>query len=65
MKLPERFDQLEKRMGKVELHCAEMVTANRLSTKLIKYVILPLIIILGGLIGIKIFWWLLNGKSTG
>ena len=55
MKLHERFDELERRMDKIELKCAEMVIANRLSTKLIKYVILPLIIILGGLIGIKIF----------
>ena len=54
MKLHERFDELEKRMGKIEITCAEMITANRLSTKLIKFVILPLIIILGGLIGIRI-----------
>ena len=54
MKLHERFDELEKRMGKIELTMAEMVISNRLSTKLIKYVILPLIIIMGAWVGIKI-----------
>ena len=55
MKLHERFDELERRMDKLELGMAEMTSSNRLSTKLLRYVILPLIIILGGLIGIKIF----------
>ena len=54
MKLHERFDQMEKRMDKLELTMAEMVASNRLSTKLIKYVILPLILIMGALVGIKI-----------
>lgn len=54
MKLHERFNELDKRMDKLELTCAEMVAANRLSTKLIKYVILPLILIMGALVGIKI-----------
>lgn len=54
MKLHERFDELERRMDKLELVMAEQVSTNRLSTKLIKYVILPLILILGGLVGIKI-----------
>ena len=54
MKLHERFDELERRMDKLELTMAEMISSNRLSTKLIKYVILPLILILGGLVGIKI-----------
>ena len=54
MKLHERFDELEKRMFKMELTMAAMVTSNRLSTKLIKFVILPLILIMGALVGIKI-----------
>lgn len=54
MKLHERFDELEKRMDKLELGFAGITASNRFSTKLLKYVILPLIIILGGLVGIRI-----------
>ena len=54
MKLHERFDELERRMDKLELSMTEMTSSNRLSTKLIKYVILPLIVIMGALVGIKI-----------
>lgn len=54
MKLHERFDELEKRMEKLELTMAGMTASNRFSTKLLKYVILPLILIMGGLVGIKI-----------
>ncbi len=54
MKLHERFDELEKRFDKQELKMAEIIASNRLSTKLIKYVILPLILIMGALVGIKI-----------
>jgi len=54
MNTDERLDQIEKRLGKVELHIAEFVAANRQSSKLIKFVILPLIVILGALVGVKI-----------
>lgn len=54
MKLHDRFDELEKRMDKLEITMAEMITSNRLSTKLIKYVILPLIVALAALTGTRL-----------
>jgi len=54
MTIDERLDQIEQRLGKVELHIAEFVAANRQSSKLIKYVVLPLIAILGALVGVEI-----------
>jgi len=54
LELEEKLDQFERRLERIELICAEMTASNRLAVKLIKFVILPLILILGGLVGIKI-----------
>jgi len=54
METEERLDQIEKRLGKVEQLLAELKASNRLGIQIIKYVVLPLIIILGALVGVKI-----------
>lgn len=54
MDIEERLDSIEKRLEKLEIVAAESLASNRLATKLIKFVILPLILILGGLVGIRL-----------
>jgi len=54
MTLEERFDKLEERLRDVETACIAMAASNRMSARILKYVVLPLIIILGGLVGIKV-----------
>ena len=54
MDIEERLGSIERRLEKLEVVAAESLASNRLATKLIKFVILPLILILGGLVGVKI-----------
>ena len=54
MNAEERLDLIEKRLQSIEVAIAEMTASNRLAVKLIKYVILPLIVIMGALVGVKI-----------
>jgi len=54
MKTPERLDAIERRLGKMEQLMAEMKGSNSMVAKLLKFVVLPLIIILGALVGVKI-----------
>ena len=54
MDIEKRLECIQKRLEKLEITAAEALASNRLATKLIKFVILPLILIMGGLVGIKI-----------
>ncbi len=54
MNTEERLDAIDKRLGKVEQFLAEIKASNRMSTQIIKFVVLPLIVILGALVGVKI-----------
>jgi len=54
MEIEEKLDQIERRLGKLEQLMAEMKGSNSMVAKLLKFVVLPLIIILGALVGVKI-----------
>jgi len=54
MNAEERLDQIEKRLGKVEQLLAELKASNRIAVQILKFVVLPLIVILGALVGVKI-----------
>jgi len=54
MKTAERLDAIEKRLGKLEQATAEIKACNRMAVQIIKFVVLPLIVILGALVGVKI-----------
>lgn len=50
-----RLEGIETSLKIMNFELGKLIGAQKTTTTLIKYVILPLIIILGGLIGIKIF----------
>jgi len=52
--IDERLEVIENRLDALTLEVGKLCGANKSSTNLIKWVILPLILILGGLVGIKI-----------
>jgi len=54
MNTDERLDAIERRLGKLELLLAEMKGSNSMVVKLLKFVVLPLIVILGALVGVII-----------
>jgi len=54
MDIDERLDQIDRRLGKLEQYIAELKASNRMAIQIIKFVVLPLIVILGGLVGIKL-----------
>lgn len=54
MDTEEKLDQIEQRLGKVEQFLAEIKASNRMAIQIIKFVVLPLIVILGALVGVKI-----------
>ena len=54
MKNSERLDAIEERLGVINFELGKLCGTQKTSVNLIKFVILPLIIILGGLVGIKI-----------
>jgi len=55
VKLTEELHDLNKKVDSLIGRVANLEGSNRLAGKLIKYVILPLILTLGGLVGIKLW----------
>lgn len=54
MDIEGKLDQIERRLGKLEQLAAELKASNRMAVQIIKFVVLPLIVILGALVGVKI-----------
>lgn len=54
-RLNERLNNIEHRLEKVNFELGKLIGSQKTTTMLIRYVVLPLIIVLGALIGIKIF----------
>ena len=52
--LIKRMEALESRLGELEGKVGELIGQAGTTNTLVKWVILPLIVILGGLVGIKI-----------
>ena len=52
--IEERLERMEAAMERINHELGELLGSQRSVETLVKYVILPLIIILGGLVGIKI-----------
>jgi len=50
----QRLEAIEKQLQTVNFELGKLVGSQKTTTSLIKYVILPLIVIVGGLVGIKI-----------
>jgi len=55
VKISERLDKIEERLNKINSELGQVLGSQKTTVILIKYVILPLIIILGGLVGIRIW----------
>ena len=55
MKVTERLDKIEERLDKINSELGQLIGSEKATLVLIKYIILPLIIILGGLVGIKLW----------
>ena len=51
-----RLTALEAKVGKLEDEVAVMLAQSSTTNTLIKWVILPLVLIMGGLVGIKLVW---------
>lgn len=54
-RLNERLANIEHRLDTINFELGKLIGAQKTTSLLIKFIILPLIIILGGLVGIKIF----------
>jgi len=52
--IEDRLDRIERSINDLHLKVGELVGAQKTANMLIKYVVLPLIIILGALVGVKI-----------
>jgi len=52
--LKECFKEVEHRLEKLELRVTTLEAKNGMAISLIKYVIFPMILVLGGLIGIRL-----------
>ena len=52
--LNDKLDAINQRIEKLNFEVGKLIGSQKVSTNLIKYVILPLICILAGLVGIKI-----------
>ena len=55
MNTTERLDAIDKRLEIINHELGRLCGSQRTAVMLIKFVVLPLIIILGGLVGIKIW----------
>ena len=53
--IEQRLEAIEASLKIINFEMGKLLGAQKTTTTLIKYVILPLIIIMGGLVGIKIF----------
>ena len=50
-----RLDRIEERLDTINLELGKLIGSHKTSSTLIKYVILPLIFIVGALVGIKLW----------
>lgn len=50
----ERLIKLEERVGRIEGKLDALMSQNKLLVNIIKYVVTPLIVILGALVGVKV-----------
>lgn len=55
MDLEERLRSIDKSIGVINLELGKLIGAQRTTYLLIKFVILPLILIVGGLVGLKLW----------
>ena len=53
--LQDRLDAIDRRLNGINLELGKLIGAQKTATQLIKFIILPLIIILDGLVGIKLW----------
>ena len=53
--LQDRLDAIDGRLNAINLELGKLIGAQKTTTTLIKFIILPLIIILGSLVGIKLW----------
>jgi len=52
--IEDRLDRIERSINDLHLKVGELVGAQKTTNMIIKYIVFPLIIILGALVGVKI-----------
>jgi len=53
--LSDRLNVIDQRLDKINLELGQLIGAQKTTALLIKYVVLPLIAVVGALVGIKLF----------